>query len=70
VAVCVLVQGIVTAVVVLGLESAGASTLAAGLAGAGAGAVTLAFMLWTRARDLLTECRGVVAAALGRAASE
>jgi hypothetical protein len=62
----VLVQALVTAAVWLGAESAGAGSLVAGLLGAGAGAITLALMLWTRARDLLAECRGVLTAAMGR----
>jgi O-antigen/teichoic acid export membrane protein len=66
IAVCVLVQALVTAAVWLGAESAGAGSLVAGLLGAGAGAITLALMLWTRARDLLAECRGVLTAAMGR----
>jgi PST family polysaccharide transporter len=66
VAASVLAQGVVTAAVALAATSAGAGTLAAGAAGAGTGALVLALMLWTRARHLLEECRGVLTAALAR----
>lgn len=64
--VCVLVQALVTIGAALGIESAGASSLVAGLVGAGTGALALAFMLRTRERDLLVEFRAVVSSAVGR----
>jgi O-antigen/teichoic acid export membrane protein len=66
----VLAQAVVTAAVVLAARSAGAGTLVAGFAGAGAGALVLAAMLWTRARSVLEECRGVLTAAIARRPAE
>ena len=63
---CVLVQALVTIGTALGIESAGGSSLVAGLVGAGAGALALGLMLWTRERDLLVEFRAFVSAAVGR----
>jgi O-antigen/teichoic acid export membrane protein len=62
----VLAQALVTGAVALAARSAGAGTLVAGLVGTGAGALVLASMLWTRARSLLDECRGVLTAAIAR----
>jgi O-antigen/teichoic acid export membrane protein len=70
VAASVVVQALVTAAAALAARSAGAGTLIAGLAGAGTGALVLALMLWTRARNLLDECRGVLTAALARRSAE
>ncbi len=63
---CVLVQAVVTAALVVGLRSVGASSLAAGLAGAAGGVLALALMLRAVAPELVKEGRSAISAAVGR----
>jgi O-antigen/teichoic acid export membrane protein len=63
---CALVQAAVTAALVAGLESVGASPLAAGLAGAAGGVLALALMLRAVAPELVMEGRSALSVAVGR----
>jgi PST family polysaccharide transporter len=62
----VLVQASITAATMLGLETAGASAIVAGLLGAGLGAVTFVFALRALAPDLLLEGRTLLSAVITR----
>jgi hypothetical protein len=63
---CVLVQGLVTAAVALGVEAAGGGSPAASLLAAAAGVAALGWALRVLEPELLNEGRAVVAAALRR----
>jgi O-antigen/teichoic acid export membrane protein len=62
VAECVAVQAAVTALAVLAVRAAHGGVLAAGLAGAAAGGLAFAALMWVRSRTLLMEAREVLGA--------